>query len=337
MLTAMTRRRQPVTGWVTAIGTSGVVAAIRYGFGPLLDGAPYLVFFPTVIVSALVGGWGPGLLAIGLSVCTILTVEPPGFLLNGFGGPTSVVVFILIGSFDILLIDSLSRVLRVNARQQDAMQALTAQQETMFREMQHRVGNNMQFIASMLSLTRRQLPKGSGAEDILDEAIGRIASFARLHLKLHDIATYDRGLDAVLHDVLAELFAGVAVDIRMRVEPVGISMDQMTALVMIVVEAATNAIKHVFRHGAGTVFDVQLQTVADDQLLLLVHNDGLSPDHEALPPRQTLGLRIMHGFAQQLNGTIKLERAGGMTVHVAFPRAPSGPTDPEPRHPAPVA
>ncbi|WP_454621131.1 PAS domain S-box protein [Bradyrhizobium cenepequi] len=54
-----------------AIAVTGVVVAFagRFAFVPLLeDQAPYLFFLPAVLLAAGVGGFGPGILATGLSV-----------------------------------------------------------------------------------------------------------------------------------------------------------------------------------------------------------------------------------------------------------------------------
>jgi anti-sigma regulatory factor (Ser/Thr protein kinase) len=43
---------------------------------------------------------------------------------------------------------------------------------------------------------------------------------------------------------------------------------------LLVNEAATNAAKHLFRPARGTLFDVSLSGVANEQLQLLVRDDG---------------------------------------------------------------
>ncbi len=58
---------------------------------------------------------------------------------------------------------------------------------------------------------------------------------------------------------------------------------------------------------------------------MLVRDDGpgkLSQSEEQ-PLKSTLGLRIMYGFAQQLQGTLKMKRMTGMTVRLDFPKAPT--------------
>src|SRR6201993_3150291 len=52
----------------------------RLAFTPILgDASPYLLFVPAVLVAAGVGGFGPGLLATGLSVVLgffVITISP---------------------------------------------------------------------------------------------------------------------------------------------------------------------------------------------------------------------------------------------------------------------
>ena len=59
-------------------------------------------------------------------------------------------------------------------RLQDARKA----SKSLFEELQHRVANNMQFIASMLQQARRGMDNNLAAQ-VLDQASARIFSMAR--------------------------------------------------------------------------------------------------------------------------------------------------------------
>jgi two-component sensor histidine kinase len=209
-----------------------------------------------------------------------------------------VLSFLAVGGFDIVLVAALSEVVR-------RLEVATRTQEALFRELQHRIANNMQFIASMLRLARRDVVDASAAE-VLEQAAARIGSMARLHRRLQDPTTYARGLEPVLRDVLIDLFQGVAVEVRLAIGPEPLPIAQMTALVLLVTEAATNALKHVFQPARGALFEVELRERPSGHLLLTVRDDGpgIGPSQPQAPAGQRLGMHIMQALASQLGGSL---------------------------------
>lgn len=97
------------TGWlggrVTSYGLAVVATALavllRYALDPILGNtAQYQAFFFSVMLTALIGGWGPGLLATGLGVLAgmWLFVEPRGTLtLGGSNEILYLVTFVTVG------------------------------------------------------------------------------------------------------------------------------------------------------------------------------------------------------------------------------------------------
>ncbi len=334
-LSALARR--PVTRWsyVAALGIFALCAALRITVAGVVDGPAFLAVFPAVMLTSLICGGGPAAMVLALlSVAFWFVWLPPldaaGHLQGG--ALISILMFLLVGVLMTVLIEGFRELTRQTVQQRRELAALlrqqemlVRQQETMFREMQHRVGNNMAFIASMLSASKRQLRRGVAPEALLDQAIARIVSMGEMHRRLHDIATYQAGLEAVLQNVLADLFVRLPVQIDIRTETTDISMDQMTAIVLLTVEAATNAIKHVYADGRGKRFEVRLTTMLDDRLRLQVRDDGPGiPDDVATDesPRG-LGMRIMQGFAMQLGGRLHVTGRTGTTIEVIFPRQPT--------------
>ncbi|MDO9714203.1 ATP-binding protein, partial [Paracraurococcus lichenis] len=93
--------------------------------------------------------------------------------------------------------------------------------------------------------------------------------------------------------------------------------------VLLVMEAATNALEHVFHPARGMVFEVELHERPGGRLLLSVRDDGPGIDPASTPPHagQRLGMHIMRALAGQLGGTLRVGGGPGTTLQVEFARA----------------
>ena len=99
----------------------------------------------------------------------------------------------------------------------------------------------------------------------------------------------------------------------MQAEPCTIFADQMIPLALSVNELVTNAFKYGFPDDREGCVQVRLAR-SSDELLLIIADDGvgLPPGAEA---SRGLGMRLIHGFASQLGGSVEIDRR---TPGVAF-------------------
>jgi signal transduction histidine kinase/CheY-like chemotaxis protein len=75
-------RSRPWIGYPLAVGLSLAALSIRFGAGDLLVGFPFLTFFSAVVLSAFLGGLGPGVLAavLGGLLSNYFLIPPEGDL-----------------------------------------------------------------------------------------------------------------------------------------------------------------------------------------------------------------------------------------------------------------
>jgi two-component sensor histidine kinase len=317
---AVRRRADGWRGWFYTAGIFGSALAARFAFAAWLDPAPFLTLFPAVMVTALLCGWRHGAAVLALSVVAFhyFFVEPTfSSVFRDFAAVMLLAVFLCVGTFLLLLIAALGDLVR---RLDTAVQA----REVMIKELQHRVANNMQIVASLFSAARRDTSDTTLA-DLLDQAAARVRSMAILHRRLHDSNAYRVGLEAVLRDVLTEAFAELCVEVRLDVSAAGLSVRAMTAAVLLVNEAAINAAKHVFRPGRGSRFEVSLRVCGDAQMQLTIRDDGPGLGQALISgvKSRQLGMGIMRSFARQLGGELVALNGPGTALRVAFEPMPA--------------
>src|SRR5262249_32373828 len=134
--------------------------------------------------------------------------------------------------------------------------------------------NQLDVIVAMLEGSQIRLDRGAKVQDVLEQAIGRISSITYLQRVVDDRVGYQRGFVPVLRDVLDHIFYDVDVAVHVRSVPVVLSGEQMTIICLLVIEAAINSLKHIFRRQRGHLFAVELRRLSDDRLILTAWDDG---------------------------------------------------------------
>jgi two-component system, sensor histidine kinase PdtaS len=202
----------------------------------------------------------------------------------------------------------------------------------LLQEMHHRVRNNLQTVAALLSMQARR-GGGAGWAAPLLEAVNRIGSIAAVHdlLSREDIG--HTTIAAVAQKVVEEASAtlvprSLALSYDVPERGVVVPSRQATILALLINELVANAIGH----GMAGRKRGHLRVVADrgerDQIVLRVEDDGQGPPEGFdLEARAGLGLTIARTLVRaDLHGTIEAGRneAGGTTVTIVFPPDPAG-------------
>lgn len=308
-------KRQGLLSWTVALGIFTGSVALRALLDPLLAGMKFMTFWPAIVVATLVCGWRQGTFVLGLSTLTAwyFFLEPVGsFTIKDKTTIGTLAGFLIIGGFLVLLMAALRETIR-------RVELSKAVQETLFAELQHRVANNLQLVVALLRNAQRNLRNPVLAAEALNDAEERIMAMAQLHRRLNDGTAYEKGLEPLLREMIANAFRDLPVTVRVDVSGASdLTIDQMTAMTLLVNEAALNAAKHVFSKGLGTRFDVSLARDENGRLHLNITDDGPGMAQVGESEAASLGMGIMEAFATQLGGSLEVGRSGGTSLTVDF-------------------
>ncbi|WP_048862283.1 sensor histidine kinase, partial [Acidisphaera rubrifaciens] len=205
------------------------------------------------------------------------------------------------------LLDLLRRALaRLEAERSHAV-ALVEGQSLLFRELQHRVANNMQFMSSLLTLQSRRVPEE--ARRVLVDARQRVDVLSRIHRRLTTPVSSDDDLSQMVeetcHDLLEATGASNIV-CRVSMVPTQLPIDAISALSLIITELVTNALKHAFVGRGGGTIAVTLQPVDTGRYMLEVRDDGVGLGEAAAAAQHSLGMRVIESLARRLDGRFSL-------------------------------
>jgi two-component sensor histidine kinase len=192
----------------------------------------------------------------------------------------------------------------------------------LFRELDHRVRNNLAALISLVHLAAEGAT--GGAAETLHEMAERVARLADVHnllvgrgmqpVEIRELA------EVVAKNVLAALPGGVRIHWKVIGASIRIPPSQVTAVALVLNEVLTNCAKHAFP-GRPTGSVTILVTREADQAALELRDDGVGLDLARVPAG--LGLTIVRTLATQtLKGSVTFAMAGegGTVVRIQFPQ-----------------
>jgi two-component sensor histidine kinase len=193
----------------------------------------------------------------------------------------------------------------------DRYAALAAEREVLLREVNHRVGNSLQIIASLLHLQANSATQDD-VKAALTNAMGRVAAVAQVHRRLytsHDLKNVllNQYLDALLEDLRRSAEGNRMSRLTLKADPVEIDPDRAVAIGIIVNELVMNAVKYAYPDSAGPIH-VELGAQGDD-LVLSIADDGVGLNVKTDPRSTGMGQRIVTAMASKLEASVERDPA----------------------------
>jgi PAS domain S-box-containing protein len=208
-----------------------------------------------------------------------------------------------------------------------AIAELMRQKETLLQEMQHRVANTLQIIASILLLKARTVPSEE-ARLHLQDAHQRVMSVAAVQQQLQpsvhgDLIELGPYLSRLCETLAASMIGGNRpISLKVHAEGTTVSSDEAVSMGLIVTELVINALKHAFHHdNAGQIIVAHDVTQSGWRLTVSDNGNGMEgSSNEAVPG---LGTRIVEALAKQLDSRVEISRhPHGTTVSITHSTPP---------------
>lgn len=321
---------RPIRGTSARYATAFAIFGLALGMRQLIDrdlppGFPYITFFPAVIGTTFLAGRGPGIVCAvlgGLAAWYWYIPPHTGFVVN-HQIVTALVFYVFVVGIDIALIDGLQARQERLLENRQKLEALASHQTLLFKELQHRVANNLASVASMLRLQRRRIETEPHlAVELIDRADQRIELMGRIHRQLYDPDAIDVPVPAHLARVVEHvrnLSGRDGISVSVTVEPVRIEIGRLMTLSLLITELVSNSYKHAFPDDAPGQIIVMLQRRDDTELVLTVADNGRGMAPLDPSDRRGLGTPIVRGLAIQLGGALEISGDDGVRAVLRFP------------------
>ncbi|MBF0860979.1 GAF domain-containing protein [Gluconobacter kanchanaburiensis] len=180
---------------------------------------------------------------------------------------------------------------------------LLQQKDFLIREVNHRVQNSLQMVASFLKLQAHSASHGD-TTIALTEAQHRVAAIGLLHRRLYrdehlGVVDLGRYLEELMEELCSSLGEEWHTQLHLSLIPVVISADRAINIGLVLTELIINASKYAYDGKAGPLYVGLSQT--RDRLILTVSDQG-----EATPQLKGTGFgtRMMTAVVSSLSGTL---------------------------------
>jgi two-component system, sensor histidine kinase PdtaS len=208
-------------------------------------------------------------------------------------------------------------------KQNLSLHHLVNEKEWLLKEIHHRVKNNLQIVMSLLNSQSAYIDNPYALTAIHDSQ-HRVNAMSLIHQKLYgsenvstiNMSTYIRELVSYLRD---SFNTGQRIRFDLAIEPIEMDVSQAVPLGLILNEAITNSIKYAFPNDRNGVISISLLSTIPHHYLLSVSDDGIGmPLHINNKKVGSLGMSLMEGLGEDLNGKFSIESDNGTTINLLF-------------------
>ena len=219
------------------------------------------------------------------------------------------VLFVIFG----ILLGSMfayGRLLWKRANSAARLQKELEHQDLLFREVNHRIKNNLAIIITVLSLgAEKAVEHPDSAVTTLASAIDRIRAITLLHELLYrepkasrdDFGAYIESLASALSETYGK--EGLLSIEATHDADIHFNLDKTVPLALMVNEIVTNAYKHAFPNGRKGTIMLRAAKSPDGEIAIQVSDDGIGMG-EGKPESGGIGTLLIEALADQLHAAI---------------------------------
>lgn len=197
------------------------------------------------------------------------------------------------------------------------------EKKILFKELHHRVKNNMQIISSILNLQLNTIDDPNVAK-LFSESQDRIKSMSLVHENIYKTKNVDKiSFNDYIKTLVSNLFQSYtinsSINFRHKIEDIYLSIDIGLPCGLIINEIVSNSLKYAFKNKVeGEVF-ISFKKLKNNSLQLIVSDNGVGVDDDlCIEESDTLGLQIVSALVNQIDGEIKIDNSNGTKFTINF-------------------
>lgn len=208
-------------------------------------------------------------------------------------------------------------------KQEDLQKALR-EKNTLFRELHHRIKNNLQLISSLMFIKLDKVTDKQTSE-FINESITRILSISKIHdqlLKIEEV--YELDIKAYLEELTANIMSTYCDNtalypLKVSIDQAKFHIDDALMIGLFINEAVSNSIKYAYAPQIGGEISIELKISPDNEVRFTVADKGKGlPFSSFDEASQSNGIQLMKVFVEQLKGSLSLDTSVGTAYNITF-------------------
>ncbi len=195
--------------------------------------------------------------------------------------------------------------------------------ESLIKEIHHRVKNNLQVISSFIDLRSEDI-RDSQSKKVIDETQNRISTIGILYDHLcRSKEVSDIHMGRYISELTQSLLnsqrdENQKIQIIENIETMHIDISKALPCGLITNELISNSIEHAFPENNPGIINIDLE-IKDNKHILSISDNGIGlPEDFILGQCSSLGLQIVQKLTKQINGSIKVENGKGTRFTIEF-------------------
>ena len=197
--------------------------------------------------------------------------------------------------------------------------------QSLVKEIHHRVKNNLQVVSSLLNLQGR-FEKDSNVQQAIRSGKDRVHSIALLHKRLYeneDLSTVNvkSYFTELIHHIV-HTFQGRdhGLEIHLDIDELDLDIDSVVPLGLITNELVTNSMKYAFHDHDHPRLKFGLKVSTNQSAILYVEDNGPGLPYNSLPTNpKSLGIQLIKSFARRMDADIEIINKEGSLIKITFP------------------
>lgn len=209
--------------------------------------------------------------------------------------------------------------------QNELNKKMLLEKEWLLKEIHHRVKNNLQIVISLLN-TQSAYLDNEDALMAIQNSQHRMHAMSLIHQKLYqsdNLANID--MSWYIYELISYMRECFATDNKINfvldTEKVYLDVAQAVPLGLIINEAINNAIKYAFPLDKKGDVTIELKNTGENNYQLIVADNGVGlPENFEDTERNSLGMNLMMGLSDQIDGTFDMTNENGLKIKITFTR-----------------
>ncbi|WP_390904937.1 tetratricopeptide repeat-containing sensor histidine kinase [Xanthocytophaga flava] len=218
---------------------------------------------------------------------------------------------------------------RIKQKNNKQLQHLLTEKEWLLKEVHHRVKNNLQTVLSLLESQSHSL--SNDALQAIQVSQNRVYAMSLIHKKLYQATNVasinmEEYLKELIQHLRESFSDGYPIHFHQNYESIQLDVSQAVPVGLIVNEAVTNAFKYAFpEQESNNSIAVECKQTENDEIVLTISDNGkgLPADFYKKRNNEGLGLKLIRGLADDIDGKLTLTSDNGLTICISFKATPT--------------